>query len=75
NKDHNIHPGSSLRQHSPSKASYPQYEARSAFDHLEFRHVNLLHEKAWAVDLDSVEALADENTVAMVIIIPGNLKF
>nr|GEU78774.1 tyrosine aminotransferase [Tanacetum cinerariifolium] len=39
---------------------------------LEVRHFDLLPEKDWEVDLDGVEALADENTVAMVIINPGN---
>ena len=54
------------------RPGYPQYEALSAFDQLEVRHFDLLPEKAWEVDLDSVETLADENTVAMVIINPGN---
>lgn len=54
------------------KPGFPYYEACSAFHHLEFRHFDLLPEKQWEVDLDAVEALADENTVAMVIINPGN---
>ena len=41
-------------------------------NHLEFRHFDLLPEKGWEVDLEGVKALADENTVAMVIINPGN---
>ncbi|KAL0307022.1 UNVERIFIED_CONTAM: Nicotianamine aminotransferase 1 [Sesamum radiatum] len=36
------------------------------------RHFDLVPEKDWEVDLAAVEALADENTVAMVIINPGN---
>ena len=36
------------------------------------RHYDLLPEKGWEVDLDVVEALADQNTVALVIINPGN---
>ena len=32
----------------------------------------LYQKKGWEVDLDSIEALADENTVAMVIINPSN---
>ncbi|KAJ6733986.1 TYROSINE AMINOTRANSFERASE [Salix koriyanagi] len=33
---------------------------------------DLLPERGWEVDLDAVEAIADENTIAMVIINPGN---
>ncbi|CAB4307840.1 unnamed protein product [Prunus armeniaca] len=51
---------------------FPIYELCSAFRHLEVRHFDLLQENAWEVDLDAVEALADHNTVAMVIINPGN---
>lgn len=54
------------------RPGYPQYEARAAFDHLEVRHFDLLPGKAWEVDIDSIEQLADDNTVAMVIINPGN---
>ncbi|KAF5744087.1 hypothetical protein HS088_TW08G00680 [Tripterygium wilfordii] len=54
------------------KPGFPYYEARAAVSHLEARHFNLLPESGWEVDLEAVEALADENTVAMVIINPGN---
>ncbi|XP_010250300.1 PREDICTED: probable aminotransferase TAT2 isoform X2 [Nelumbo nucifera] len=54
------------------RPGYPYYEARAAFSHIEVRHFDLLPENGWEVDLDAVEALADENTVAMVIINPGN---
>ncbi|KAF8409203.1 hypothetical protein HHK36_005277 [Tetracentron sinense] len=54
------------------RPGYPYYEARAAFSNLQVRHFDLLPEKGWEVDLDAVEALADENTVAMVIINPGN---
>lgn len=54
------------------KPGYPMYEARAAFSNLEVRHFDLLPEKGWEVDLDSVEALSDDNTVAMVIVSPGN---
>ena len=54
------------------KPCFPIYELCSAFRHLEIRHFDLLQENAWEVDLDAVEALADHNTVAMVIINPGN---
>ncbi|XP_017970133.1 PREDICTED: tyrosine aminotransferase [Theobroma cacao] len=48
------------------------YESRAAHNHLQVRHFNLLPDKGWEVDLDAVEALAGEKTVAMVIINPGN---
>ncbi|XP_022738226.1 probable aminotransferase TAT2 isoform X2 [Durio zibethinus] len=48
------------------------YDSRAAYGHLQVRHFNLLPDKGWEVDLDAVEALADDNTVAMVIINPGN---
>ncbi|BBH01734.1 Tyrosine transaminase family protein [Prunus dulcis] len=54
------------------RPGFPIYELCSAFRHLEVRHFDLLQENAWEVDLDAVEALADHNTVAMVILNPGN---
>ncbi|GKF71533.1 tyrosine/nicotianamine aminotransferase, pyridoxal phosphate-dependent transferase, partial [Tanacetum coccineum] len=36
------------------------------------RHYDLLPEKGWDVDLDGVKALANSNTVAIVLINPGN---
>ncbi|KAH7533393.1 tyrosine aminotransferase isoform X1 [Ziziphus jujuba] len=54
------------------RPGYPQYEARAAFDHLEVRHFDLIPERDWEVDLDSVEALVDDNTAAIVIINPSN---
>lgn len=54
------------------RPGYPFYEAHAAANHLEFRHFDLLPEKGWEVHLEGVKALADENTVAMVIINPGN---
>lgn len=54
------------------RPGFPYYEALAARNHLEVRHFDLLPEKGWEVDLEVVEALADENTVAMVVINPGN---
>ncbi|XP_059449404.1 tyrosine aminotransferase-like [Corylus avellana] len=51
---------------------YPFYEAYAASKCLEVRHFDLNPEKGWEVDLQSVEVLADENTVAIVILNPGN---
>ncbi|KAI4333935.1 hypothetical protein L6164_018684 [Bauhinia variegata] len=55
-----------------SKPGYPDYDVKAANYHLQVRHFDLLPEKGWEVDLEAVEALADENTVAMVIVNPGN---
>ncbi|THU48350.1 hypothetical protein C4D60_Mb09t25300 [Musa balbisiana] len=54
------------------RPGFPYYEARAGFNGLEIRHFDLLPEKGWEIDLEAVEALADDNTVAMVVINPGN---
>lgn len=54
------------------RPGFPYYEACAAVNDLECRHFDLLPEKNWEIDLDAVEALSDENTVAMVLINPGN---
>ncbi|WVZ76901.1 hypothetical protein U9M48_024820 [Paspalum notatum var. saurae] len=54
------------------KPGFPLYEARTTFSNLEARHFNLIPDHGWEADLESVEALADENTVAMVIVNPSN---
>ncbi|KAK1267996.1 S-alkyl-thiohydroximate lyase SUR1 [Acorus gramineus] len=54
------------------RPGFPFYEARTAFSGLEARHFDLLPHKVWEIDLDAVEALTDENTVAIVLINPGN---
>lgn len=54
------------------RPGFPFYEARAGVSGLEVRHFDLLPEKGWEIDLEAVEALADDNTVAMVVINPGN---
>ncbi|KAF5728041.1 hypothetical protein HS088_TW21G00184 [Tripterygium wilfordii] len=54
------------------RPGFPIYELCATFRNLEIRHFDLLPEKGWEVDLDAIEALADQNTVAIVIINPGN---
>ncbi|KAA8523939.1 hypothetical protein F0562_010362 [Nyssa sinensis] len=54
------------------RPGFPIYELCAAFRQLDVRHFDLLPEKGWEVDLHAIEALADNNTVAMVIINPGN---
>ena len=54
------------------RPGYPLYEARAALSGLKFQHYDLLPEKGWEVDIQGVKALANENTVAMVIVNPNN---
>lgn len=54
------------------RPGFRNYENFANLHHLEFRLFDLLPERGWEVDLDAVEAIADENTIAMVIINPGN---
>ncbi|KAK4368963.1 hypothetical protein RND71_012755 [Anisodus tanguticus] len=51
---------------------YPAYEALATFNRLEMRHYDLLPEQDWEEDINGLEALADDRTVAMVVINPGN---
>lgn len=48
------------------------YDSRAALCQLEVRYFDLLPENGWDVDLDGVEALADDKTVAIVVINPCN---
>uniref|UniRef100_A0A1J3DWX4 Putative aminotransferase TAT2 n=1 Tax=Noccaea caerulescens TaxID=107243 RepID=A0A1J3DWX4_NOCCA len=54
------------------RPGFPIYELCAKFRHLEVRYFDLLPENGWEIDLPSVESLADENTVALVVINPGN---
>lgn len=54
------------------RPSFPYYEVRAASLQLEYRHFDLNPEKGWEVDLENVEALANENTTAIVVINPSN---
>lgn len=54
------------------RPGFPQYEAVLAYKGIEVRHYDLVPERDWEVDLDQLEAIADGNTVAMVIINPSN---
>ncbi|CAE6007490.1 unnamed protein product [Arabidopsis arenosa] len=54
------------------RPGYPHYDARAVYSGLEIRKYDLLPESDWEIDLDGLEAAADENTVAMVIINPNN---
>lgn len=54
------------------RPGFPIYELCAKFRNLEVRYFDLLPENGWEIDLDAVESLADENTVALVVINPGN---
>ncbi|CAI9275423.1 unnamed protein product [Lactuca saligna] len=54
------------------KPGYPAYEALAILNQIEVRHFDLVQEKGWEVDLNGLETMADDKTVAMVIINPGN---
>ncbi|KAK4850828.1 hypothetical protein QYF36_010121 [Acer negundo] len=54
------------------RPGFPIYELSASFRHIEVRYFDLLPEKGWMIDLGAVEALADQDTVAMVVINPGN---
>ncbi|KAK3118983.1 hypothetical protein QOZ80_9BG0711880 [Eleusine coracana subsp. coracana] len=54
------------------RPGYLFYEARAVFNGMEARYFDLLPEKEWEVDIAGVQALADKNTIAMVIVNPGN---
>lgn len=51
---------------------FPIYQLSASFRGLEVRYYDLLPEKGWEADLDAIKALADQNTVALVIINPNN---
>lgn len=48
------------------------YDSQAGFSQPEIRRYDLLLEKGWEVDLDAVEALADDKTAAILVINPCN---
>lgn len=54
------------------RPGFPIYGLCATFRNLEIRYYDLLPENGWEVNLNAVEALADHNTIAVVIINPGN---
>ncbi|KAL6646771.1 hypothetical protein ACP70R_015465 [Stipagrostis hirtigluma subsp. patula] len=54
------------------RPGYPNYVARAALNNLQVRHFDLIPERGWEIDLDSLVSVADKNTTAMVIINPNN---
>ncbi|VVA99893.1 unnamed protein product [Arabis nemorensis] len=45
----------------------PHYDARAIYSGLEIRKLDLLLDREWEIDLEGIESIADENTVAMVV--------
>ncbi|KAL8141274.1 hypothetical protein V2J09_007295 [Rumex salicifolius] len=54
------------------RPGFPIYELCAAFRGVEIRHFDLIYDKGWEIDVDGVESLADDNTVGIVVINPGN---
>ncbi|KAL6848494.1 hypothetical protein ACP4OV_021788 [Aristida adscensionis] len=54
------------------RPGYPKHEAHAIFHKMEVRHYDLVADKGWEIDLEAVEALADENTIAILITNPNN---
>ncbi|AQK59162.1 nicotianamine aminotransferase1 [Zea mays] len=48
------------------RPGYPNYEARAGLHNLQVRHFDLIPERGWEIDIDSLESIADKNTTAMV---------
>ncbi|ESQ54410.1 hypothetical protein EUTSA_v10025195mg [Eutrema salsugineum] len=51
---------------------YPLYHSHAIHSLVEIRKYNLLPDQDWEIDLQGVESIADDNTVAMVITNPHN---
>ncbi|XP_057848997.1 tyrosine aminotransferase isoform X2 [Cryptomeria japonica] len=54
------------------RPGFPYYDSIMAYEGIEVRYYDLVPERDWEIDLGQVEAIADNNTVAMVIINPSN---
>ncbi|XP_018479245.1 probable aminotransferase TAT3 [Raphanus sativus] len=51
---------------------YPHYDARAMYSGVKVRKYDLLPERDFEIDLDALEAAADKNTVALVLVNPNN---
>lgn len=54
------------------RPGFPTYVLCAAFRNIEVRYYDLVPENDWQVDLKAIEDLADQNTIAIVVINPGN---
>ncbi|GAA5870953.1 hypothetical protein JCM16303_001643 [Sporobolomyces ruberrimus] len=55
-----------------SRPLFTAYEAMAAVSGVELRYYDLLPERDWECDLDSIDALIDENTACIILNNPGN---
>ncbi|CAN7014881.1 hypothetical protein IGI04_013346 [Brassica rapa subsp. trilocularis] len=51
---------------------YPLYYSHAIYSQVEIRKYDLLPDQDWEIDLQGIEAIADDNTIAMVIANPHN---
>ncbi|XP_018481522.1 S-alkyl-thiohydroximate lyase SUR1-like [Raphanus sativus] len=51
---------------------YPLYYSRAIYSQVEIRKYDLVPDQDWEIDLQGIEAIADDNTIAMVISNPHN---
>lgn len=54
------------------RPGYPYYNACASFCGVQVRNYGLNPERNWEIDLDSLKSVADKNTIALVVINPGN---
>ncbi|CAI9112367.1 OLC1v1012813C1 [Oldenlandia corymbosa var. corymbosa] len=54
------------------RPGFPSYGIFSSFRNIEARYYDLLPDNGWEVNLETVKTLADQNTIAVVVINPGN---
>ncbi|MCD7448228.1 hypothetical protein HAX54_039989 [Datura stramonium] len=54
------------------RPGFPTYALCAAFRKVEVRYYDLVPDRNWQVNLKDIENLADQNTIAIVIINPGN---
>ncbi|GAA5924853.1 uncharacterized protein JCM15063_005750 [Sporobolomyces koalae] len=55
-----------------SRPLFTAYEAMAAVSGVELRYYDLLPEQGWECDLESIDALIDENTACIILNNPGN---
>lgn len=51
---------------------YPLYYSHAIYSQVEIRKYDLLPDQDWEIDLQGIEVIADDNTIAMVIANPHN---
>ncbi|MCD7468585.1 hypothetical protein HAX54_006945 [Datura stramonium] len=54
------------------RPGYPTYALCASLENVEVRYYDLVPQNNWQVNLEDIEHLADQNTIAIVIINPGN---